>query len=387
MSDKNKGSGKNPWGSNRGQNKGSNKGGYNPSKNSGGGQRPSGGQDPVDINDLMRQAKHGFDDFIPGNLGGGAMGVIAGLVLLALFAILCTYIVKPGEHAVVQRFGAWERTKVDEGLSFKFPWPVETVSKVTVNEIRKMNIGFYERFGRSSSQTQDVPEESLMLTSDRNIVDVDLVIQWNIKSAEDYLFNINDQEGTIKKVAESAIREEVGQTNMFPIITTERDVVAQQTKEIIQNNLDEYNSGVNITQVLIQRAEVHPDVQQAFQDVQSAKQDAEDVQNRARAYREDILPKARGAAIQMIQDAEAYKQSTVAKSTGDADRFNSIYSAYLQGEDVTKKRIYIETMEEVLQGAQKIILDSNGGKQGVVPYLPLNELKPAAGSQSRQTAQ
>ena len=116
----------------------------------------------------------------------------AGLVLLAFFAFLCTYIVKPGEHAVVQQFGAWDRTKVDEGLSFKFPWPIETVAKVNVNEIRKMNVGFYERFGRNASQTQDVPEESLMLTSDRNIVDVDLVIQWNIKSAEDYLFNIKD---------------------------------------------------------------------------------------------------------------------------------------------------------------------------------------------------
>ena len=287
MSDKNKGRGKNPWGSGKGSGKGSNKGSRG---SSGHKDRPPhhsnghrGGQDPVDINDLMRQAKHGFDDFVPGNLGGGAMGIIAGLILLALFAVLCTYIVKPGEQAVVQRFGAWERTKVQEGLSFKFPWPIEAVTKVNVNEIRKMNIGFFERFGRASSQTQDVPEESLMLTSDRNIVDVDLVIQWNIKSAEDYLFNIKDQESTIKKVAESAIREEIGQTNMFPIITTERDSVAQQTKQIIQTNLDEYNSGVNITQVLIQRAEVHPDVQQAFQDVQSAKQDAEDVQNRARS--------------------------------------------------------------------------------------------------------
>ena len=167
---------------------------------------------------------------------------------------------------------------------------------------------------------------------------------------------------------------------MFPIITTERDRVAQQTKEIIQSNLDEYNSGVNITQVLIQRAEVHPDVQKAFQDVQSAKQDAEDVQNRARAYREDILPKARGQAIQLLQEAEAYKASTVAKATGDSDRFNSVYQAYLSGKDVTKKRIYIETMEDVLSNAQKIILDGQGNQQGVVPYLPLSEMKPAAGN-------
>lgn len=363
----------NPWGTNKGNNKGSNKA-------SGGGRPPrrptnGGGNEPIDLDSMMRKAKSDFGDMIPGNLGGGAIGLIGGLILLVLFATLCTYIVKPGENAVIQRFGAWERTKTQEGLSFKFPWPIEELHKVNVNEIRRMNIGFVERYGRSSSQTQNVHEESLMLTSDRNIVDINLVIQWNIKSAEDFVFNIKDQESTIKKVAESAIREEIGQTNMFPIITTERDMVAQQTKKILQENLDEYNSGVNITQVLIQRAEVHPDVQKAFQDVQSAKQDAEDVQNRARAYREDILPKARGSAIQLIQNAEAYKEATVAKSTGDAERFNAIYESYLSGKAVTKKRIYLETMEEVLSNAQKIIIDSNGGKNGVVPYLPLTELQ------------
>ncbi|HPF77865.1 MAG TPA: FtsH protease activity modulator HflK [Alphaproteobacteria bacterium] len=383
MSDKKNGSGKNPWGNNPNKDRTPPKrptGGYRPSGNYGGGE-------PPDLDAMLRRAKSDFGSMFPGNMGGGMIGVIAGAVLLVLFVTLCTYIVKPGEHAVIQRFGAWDRTKVDEGLSFKFPWPVETVSKVTVNEIRKMNIGFYEGYGRSANQIQDVPEESLMLTSDRNIVDIDLVIQWNIKSAEDYLFNINDQEGTIKKVAESAIREEIGQTNMFPIITTERDLVAQRTKDIIQSNLDEYNSGVNITQVLIQRAEVHPDVQQAFQDVQSAKQDAEDVQNRARAYREDIIPKARGTAIQMVQDAQAYKESKVAQATGDAERFNSVYESYLGGQDVTKKRIYIETMEQVLGNAQKIIMDTDGGKNGVVPYLPLNELKPAAGASTNRSSQ
>lgn len=381
MSDNNKGKGKNPWGNNKGSNKGS--GGTPPPRRP---QNNGNGDNTIDLDAVLRRAKSDFDGMIPGNLGGGAIGLIAGALLLALFVTLCTYIVKPGENVVVQRFGAWDRTKTEEGLSFKFPWPIEKITKVNVNEIRKMNIGFMEGFGRSSSALQDVPEESLMLTSDRNIVDIDLVIQWNIKSAEDFVFNIKDQESTVKKVAESAIREQVGQTNMFPIITTERDRVAQMAKDIIQTNLDQYNSGVNVTQVLIQRAEVHPDVQKAFQDVQSAKQDAEDVQNRARAYREDILPKARGAAIQLIQQAEAYKESTVAKSNGDADRFNSIYESYLSGQDVTRKRIYLETMEEVLSNAQKIILDSNGGKQGVVPYLPLNEFKQPARTPSSSTS-
>jgi membrane protease subunit HflK len=374
MSDKKN---KNPWGNapkKSGGSKNTPQKGSRPSY--GGGNNGSGrNNDPIDLNAAIQRAKDDFGGIFGGNFNGGIFGLIAGIALLALFVILCTFIVKPGEQAVVQQFGAWDRTKTEEGLGFKLPWPIEVVTKVNVNEIRKMNIGFLEGFSRSGAgATRDIPEESLMLTSDRNIVDLDLVIQWNIKSAEDYLFNIKDQEDTIKKVVESAIREEVGQTNMFPIITTERDVVAQATRSIIQENLDEYSSGVNVTQVLIQRAEVHPDVQQAFQDVQSAKQDAENFQNEARAYREGILPKARGQAIQLLQDAEAYKQSTVAKSNGDAERFTAVYESYLTGKDVTKKRIFLETMEDVLGNAQKIIIDSNGGN-GVVPYLPLNELQ------------
>jgi len=382
MPDDKKGKGKNPWGNNKG-NRGSKRPDRHESKH-----RPSHhghDNDPIDINDALRRAKSDFGDMFPGNLGGGAIGAIIGVILLGLFVWQCTYIVKPGEQAVIQRFGAWDRTNSQTGLGFKFPLPVESKTIVSFEQNRTMNIGFIQSFPGNNMSARDIPEESLMLTSDRNIVDIDIVLQWNIKSAEDYLFNINDQESTIKKVAESAIREEIGQTNMFPIITTDRDKVAQATREIIQNNLDEYNSGVNIKQVLIQRAEVHPDVQKAFQDVQSAKQDAEDVQNRARAYREDILPKARGEAIQRIQGAEAYKQSVVARSEGDAERFNSVYQSYLSGQDVTKKRIYLETMEEVLQNAQKIILDDGGSGQGVVPYLPLNELKPAAGASSSRT--
>jgi membrane protease subunit HflK len=360
--------GKNPWGKPPG-------GGRDP-WGTGGRGAPQGGEGP-DLDALFRKFSEQFKGF-GGGEGNDGTGKIITLVVLAGVALWLAsgfFIVQPGEHAVIQRFGAWNRTKVTEGLGYHFPAPVETATTVNVNEIRRMNIGFFDRSGRgTASAKQDVPEESLMLTSDRNIVDLDLVIQWNIKSAEDFLFKIQDQENTIKKVAESAIREAVGQTQMFPIITTERDAVANKARDIIQRNLDEYHSGVNITQVLIQQAEVHPEVQSAFQDVQSAKQDAEDVQNRARAYREDILPKARGMAIQMVQEAQGYKESAIARSTGDAQRFNDIYKAYLNGEDVTKQRMYIETMEKVLGGAQKIILDDKGG-QGVVPYLPLDEIK------------
>ncbi len=370
--DKSGGGGKgkgNPWG------KPSNDG-SGPGSSRGGGYRGSGGgAEPPDLDELLRKAQESFRGMLPSGFQGAPLIglVIVGVVTLWLASGF--YVVNPGENAVIQRFGAWERTQADPGLGYHLPAPVETATILNVEEIQRMNIGFAQAATRGGppSARRDVPEESLMLTSDRNIVDLDLVIQWNIKSAEDYLFEIRDQENTIKKVAESAIREVVGQTDMFPIITTSRAAVADAAKLIIQDNLDFYKSGVNITQVLIERAEVHPDVQAAFQDVQSAKQDAEDVQNRADAYREDILPRARGLAIQMLQEAEAYKQSTVARSNGDAERFNSVLKAYQSGKDVTRERIFIETMENVLGNAKKIIMD-NKSSQGVVPYLPLNQL-------------
>jgi membrane protease subunit HflK len=341
-------------------------------------QRPSGSynsaQDNPDFEEMMRRLQLSLQQMLPANMQGYPVAALGGLLVIILWLASGLYVVNPGDHAVIQRFGAWNRTQSEPGLGYHLPTPFESDTIVNVQQIRRLGIGFADTFGRSgATEKRGLPEESLMLTSDRNIVDLDLEVQWNVKNSEDFLFNIEDQEGTIKKVAESAIREIVGQTPMFQIITNQREQVADRTRTIIQQNLDQYKSGVNITQVLIQKAEVHPDVQDAFQDVQSAKQDAEDVQNRASAYREDILPKARGQAIQMTQQAEAYKRSTVDKAKGDGDRFNSILAAYQNGKDVTRERMYLETMEEVLKNAKKIILDSKNS-QGVVPYLPLNSL-------------
>lgn len=346
-----------------------------------------GQQEPPDLDEVLRKMQENLRGVFPPGLRGAPVIILilAGIALLWLASGF--YVVNPGEHAVIQRFGAWSRTKAEPGLGYHFPAPVEAATILNVEEIRKMNVGFAGPYAGRDGIRSSLPDESLMLTADRNIVDLNLEVQWNIKSAEDFLFQIMDQEGTIKKVAESAIREVVGQTDMFQIITNQRQQVADRTKAIIQRNLDEYSSGVNITQVLIQKAEVHPDVQDAFQDVQSAKQDAEDTQNQAQAYREDILPKARGQAIQMTQEAEGYRQSAVAKAKGDATRFDAIYQAYLSGKDVTKERIYIETMEDVLKNAQKIILDSQNGESGVVPYLPLNELNRSGAPKKPQDTQ
>ncbi len=368
---------KNPWGNN--DNKASKKGrnnpwGSSPSGGNGGGR----GNEPQDLDELIKNAQEGLRDILPNNMNGGLAVILLILAMIVLWLASGFHIINPGQYGVIQRFGAWERTQTDEGLGYHFPAPIEQITKVNVTQQRSMSIGYTEnrpsrRSGMIISKT-GVQDESLMLTADRNIVDLEMTIQWDIKSAEDFLFQIKDQENTIKKVSESAIREVVGQTEMFPIITTGRVLIESTVKEIIQANLDEYNSGVNIKQVIIQKAEVHPDVQRAFQDVQSANQDAENTENIARAYREEILPVARGQATKLLQEAQAYKQSQIAKATGDAERFKSIHRAYLKGKDVTKERLYIETMEDVLGNAEKIIIDSKSGGQGVVPYLPLNQL-------------
>jgi len=372
---------KNPWGSGGG-NGGRGPGDPGNRGNGGGGRGPGG--NPPDLDELLGRLNNNMRGMFPGGAGGGKFIALGLIAIAALWLASGFYIVNPGEHAVVKRFGAWSRTVDSEGLKYRLPAPIEAMTKFNVNQIRTMSIGFTGSVGRGGNIAggRDVPEESLMLTSDFNIVDVDFVVQWNISSAEDFVFNIENPENTLRKVAQSAIREVVGQTRMFPIITTDRGVVAEKAKTIMQQILNGYKSGINVTQVLINSAEVHPDVQNAFQDVQSAKQDGEDVQNRAQAYREDIIPKARGAATRVLQEAQAYKESVIARATGDADRFNSVLMAYQSGQDVTKERMYIETMESVLKNAQKIIMDGDG-KSGVVPYLPLNELNrvaPAAGN-------
>lgn len=377
--------GRNPWGGSSGDNKGAkNPWGSGGGPNNGGG--AGRGPTPPDMDDIFAKFQSGMKDFMPGDFGGGKL-VLAGVAALAaLWLASGFYTINPGEHAVIQRFGALHRTEETEGLKYHLPAPIESMTKLNVNEIRTLSIGFVGPVGRGGNTTaaRDVPEESLMLTSDFNIVDLDFVVQWSISSANNYIFNIENPEDTLRQVAQSAIREVVGQTRMFPIITTERGLVADKSRAIMQKILDEYEAGINISQVLINSAEVHPDVQSAFQDVQSAKQDAEDVQNRAGAYREDIIPKAKGAATRIMQEAQGYKESVISRATGDADRFNSVLSAYQNGKDVTKERMYIETMESVLTNAQKIIMDDKSSK-GVVPYLPLNELKrvePAAGDQT-----
>lgn len=317
-----------------------------------------------DFEDIIRQAKMIF-----GNRpnAGGHFGLIALLVVLGVWLSTGVYRVDPGENAVIKRFGAIMRTQVQPGLGVHLPWPFETATKLNVMLDRRTSIGFQDQ-----SRQRDVAEESLMLTADANIVDIDVVVLWNVIEAEKFLFAIRNPEQTIKRVAESAIRETVGQTRLQSIITDSRDDVAVQIQKTMQSILDFYNSGVSVKQVLIQEATVHPEVLAAYNDVAASRQDAERYQNEATIYRNDIIPKARGEAIKMKQEAEAYKQDVIARAKGDADRFTEILAGYRSGKDVTRDRIYIETMENVLKNANRVILDQKDGAQGAIPILPLD---------------
>ena len=234
----------------------------------------------------------------------------------------------------------------------------------------------YKRQGFTSGGVADVPEESLMLTGDENIVNIDFSVFWVIKDAGNFLFKIQDPEGTVKAAAETAMREVIARSDIQPILTEGRSVIETETQQIIQKILDEYTSGIQITQVQTQKADPPDQVIDAFRDVQAARADMERSKNEAEAYANDVIPRARGEAQKILQAAEAYKKEVVAKAEGEASRFLAIYNEYAKAKQVTQERMFLETMETVLGDINKIIIDKNSGS-GVVPYLPLPELKKA----------
>lgn len=326
-----------------------------------------------DLDDLLRRARASFNNPL-GNNGRGVF--IAVLIAILLWVASGIYLVDTSENAVITRFGNYTRTQTLPGLSYHMPWPIEAATKLNVTLDRRVQIGFSDT-GYANASRRDIAEESLMLTADANIVDIDVVVLWNVAEAEKYLFNIRNPEQTIKRVAESAIREAVGQTRLQSIITQGRDDVAVRIQKSMQAILDGYKSGVAIKQVLIQEATVHPEVLEAYNDVAASRQDAERFQNEATIYKNDIVPKARGEAIKMLQDAQAYKQEVIARAEGDAQRFSEILEAYRQGKEVTRDRLYIETMEIILSNANRMVIDQEAGSSGVVPVLNLDNMKRA----------
>jgi modulator of FtsH protease HflK len=361
-----------PWGRPSGN---QNNGGNNQSGGGGNEPPPSG----PDIDEVLRKLSEALKNYMPG--GGNDKDGNKGALLFVVIALLLwmssgIYFVKADEQGVVKRFGEYHRT-TGAGVNYHWPYPIETAETPRVTTINRVEIGYRSGMGVfRSGKTSDlsVGEESLMLTGDENIIDIDFELQWKIDKAEDYLFNIRHPEDTVKAVAESAMREVIGQSKIVTVLAEGKLQVEQDTKKLIQETLNYYKSGIEIVAVNLLKADPPGQVIEAFRDVQTARADLETSRNEAEAYRNDILPKARGLAQQLLQEAQGYKQQVISHAQGEAARFVSIYDQFKEAKDVTKKRLYLETMEEVMQGMNKIIIEGKGS-QGVLPYLPLPALK------------
>jgi membrane protease subunit HflK len=348
----------------------------------GGGQGPwgggSSGPTPPDIEEMLRRGQDRFRRFIP--TGGGNMRGIV-LILLAVVAVWMGsgfYRVQPGEQGVELLFGKFVK-HTTPGLNYWFPAPLGEVIKPNVERTNTITVGFRGLGeGSRTAGSRDVPQESLMLTGDQNIVDIDFVVQWRIKNAADFLFNIRDPEATVKIAAESAMREIIGHTGLEDATTGKRQQVQQQSRILLQKILDDYGAGVAIAEIQLQKADPPNEVIDAFHDVQRARQDQERSINEALTYKNDIVPKAKGQAQTIIQAAAAYKEKVVKEADGEAKRFLSVYETYKEAKDVTTRRLFLERMQQVFKDSEKVIIDNQGGT-GVVPYLPLPELQKRQG--------
>ena len=358
MVDDFKGRGGSPWGSPPGGGNGSGR-----------------GPTPPDIDEIIKNIQKTINRFIPGRGAGGSKPIFLGLIILVIIWVASgLYRVLPDEQGIVLRFGKFVNT-TQPGLNYHIPFPVERALTPKVTKVNRMDVGFRtgSDTGFSSAGIADVPEESLMLTGDENIVNIDFSVFWVIKDAGKFLFKIQDPQGTVKAAAETAMREVIAKSRIQPILTEGRSQIEVETQEIIQDILDEYNSGIQITQVQTQKADPPDQVIDAFRDVQAARADMERSKNEAEAYANDVIPRARGEAAKILQAAEAYKKQVVARAEGEASRFISIYTEYALAKEVTQERMYLETMEKVLASIDKVIIEKNASS-GVIPYLPLPEL-------------
>ena len=348
-----------PWGSGGGG------GGGNQGGGGWGGGRGPGGVQPPNIEEAIRRLQDWLRRRVPGGGGGrgGRIGILLiVVVLLAIWVLSGFYRVQTDEQGVVLRFGERVGTTTP-GLNYHLPYPIEAVETPKVTRVNRVEVGI-----RST-------EEALMLTGDENIVDINFVVFWIIKDAGDYLFNVREPERSVKAASESVMREIVGQTQIAAALAEGRGEVEDKVKAGLQAILDDYKTGIEITVVQLLKVDPPNQVVDAFRDVQRARADQERLRNEAESYANDIIPRARGEAERLVQEAEAYKQEVVARSEGDAQRFTQVYTAFKAAKDVTTKRIYLETMEEILSKADKYVIDQSGGASGVVPYLPLPEVQ------------
>jgi membrane protease subunit HflK len=354
----------------------------------GSGPQPAGGPKPPDLEDLLRRAQERIRQLLPGGHLSG-MGILLILIgAVVIWGMSGFFRVQSEELGVVLRFGKHVRT-VQPGLNYHLPYPIESVLLPKALRVSTLNIGLTlaQDPARNTSTMRDVPEESLMLTGDENIVDVDFTVLWRIKpdGVGDFLFNIQNPEGTVKAVAESAMRELVGRSDIQPILTSERTKIEISVQDLMQKTLDQYGAGVLIQQVQMQKVDPPAQVIDSFRDVQAARADLERLQNEAQTYANRVIPDARGRASQIVQNAEGYKEQAIAEAKGQSSRFLQVYEAYKAAPDVTRERIYLETMEHVLGDADKLVYDPGSSSPGILPYLPLSELTSQRGA-AHQTA-
>jgi len=338
------------------------------------GPRPggSGGQQP-DLEDILRKSQDRLRQAMPGGGGGWMFPALIALVIAGVvgwFGFLVT--VKADQVGIVLRFGEYVR-QLPPGLHFRLPYPIEEVELPQVTRLNRVEIGMRSSEG-SGLSVRDVPEESLMLTGDENIVDIDFVVVWKISDAPDYLFKIQNPQGSVKDVSESSMREIIGQSDIEPILTSSRAETEGKVQKLIQRILNGYQAGIEIVEVQLQKVDPPAQVIDAFRDVQAARADEERLQNEAQAYANRIVPEARGEAERILQSAQGYRGRVIAEAKGEAERFEKVLEEYAKAPEVTRKRIFIDTMQEVLSNTDKIIIDKDGGG-GVVPYLPLSELQ------------
>ena len=376
-------------------------------KTGGGGLRPLGGgtgpsdkkpEGSFDPDVLLRKFFETFEKFFggtPGSERNPALFILGAVALVWIASGI--YRVNSDELGVVVRFGEYNRT-TNPGLNYHLPYPIEQVIIPSVTSVNKVTVGdknsvsdspTVRRARANSSERAPQNREGQMLTGDRNIVDIGFEVQWKIDASapEKYLFNLRDPEQSIHAVAESAMREVIGRNKLGDVLTTAQSKIAEDTRQIMQQVFDSYNAGIEIIAVNLSRPDVPQPVIDEFQDVKRAEQDKQTAESVAEGYRNEIVPKAKGEAVQMTQQAEAYKAQVVANADGDASRFLQVYNEYKQAKDVTKRRIYLETMEDILKGMPKVITEQ-GGSGGSPTILPLmmqgRAVAPAAAPQGGQ---
>lgn len=345
-----------------------------------GGRKQQGG--PPDLDEMLRKFQQQMNKLFGGkraDAGNGAGGATGGensswigvlvIVALIVWAITGIYIIDPAERGVVLRFGKYVDT-TGPGPHWYWPYPIGQVKEVNVDEIRNVEVGF--RSDGIDQALAPVERESLMLTKDENIVDINLAVQYRVKDAREYLFNVRDPDATLVQATESAVREVIGKNTMDFVLTEGRTEIATSIEALNQKILDSYNAGLQITSVNIQNAQPPEEVQDSFRDVVRAREDEQRLINEAQAYSNDIIPRARGGAARRMQESQAYRSQVVAQAEGEASRFSQILTEYQQAPEITRKRLYLESMESVLSNTSKIMLDVEGGNN--VIYLPLDRI-------------